>query len=116
MKKMKTSILIALTFIFTAASVNSYSKEATTKTSFKVWGNCESCKKRIEKAAKTDGVKSAIWDVDSKIITISFMSSKISIDQIQQNIAKVGYDTEKYASDSTAYIKLPQCCQYERKK
>ena len=30
-----------------------FAKDETTKASFKVNGNCESCKKRIEKAAKT---------------------------------------------------------------
>jgi copper chaperone CopZ len=93
-----------------------WARGETTKTSFKVSGNCDMCKKRIEKAAKVSGVKSADWNEETKIITVTFSPDKISVDQIQQNIAKVGYDTEKYKADEEGYNRLPQCCQYTRKK
>ena len=113
---MKKKIFILLTFLSILIPAIAFAGDATTKTTFKVWGNCEKCKKRIEKAAKTDGVKTAVWDVDKKIMTVSFIPSKITVDQIEQNIAKIGYDTEKYKGDEAAYNKLPQCCQYDRKK
>lgn len=113
---MKKKLLILLAFLCILIPSKIFAKDATTKTSFKVWGNCEQCKKRIEKAAKTDGVKTAEWSEDKKIITVTFVPSKVSVDQIQQNIAKVGYDTEKYKADEEAYNKLPHCCQYDRKK
>lgn len=112
---MQKNILILLTLMITFTSGNAFAKEETTKTSFKVWGNCDQCKKRIEKAAKTEGVKSAVWDEDSKMITVIFQPLKISVDIIQQNIAKSGYDTEKFKADDKDYNKLPQCCQYDRK-
>ncbi len=111
---MKNTILIALTILWTFTSLTSFAKDDFTKTSFKVWGNCDMCKKRIEKAAKTDGVKSAVWNEESKLITISFAPAKISVDKIQQNIANSGYDTEKYKANDSAYHQLPQCCQYDR--
>ncbi len=111
---MKNTILIYLTILWTFTSITTFAKDDFTKTSFKVWGNCDMCKKRIEKAAKTDGVKSAVWNEESKLITISFAPAKISVDQIQQNIANSGYDTEKYKANDSAYHQLPQCCQYER--
>lgn len=111
---MKQTILTMLTVMITLFSANTYAKDALTKATFKVSGNCESCKKRIEKAAKVEGVKTAGWNVETKIMTVEFAPSKITVDQIQQNIAKVGYDTEKYKADETAYKKLPHCCQYEK--
>ncbi|MEY3194639.1 MAG: hypothetical protein RIQ78_736, partial [Bacteroidota bacterium] len=39
---------------------------------FKVYGNCGMCEQRIEKAASIKGVKSADWDVDTKILSITF--------------------------------------------
>jgi len=84
--------------------------------SFKVFGNCGMCKKRIEKAALTEGVSSAAWDKDTKIMTVVYDSAKISNDQIQKNIATVGHDTEKMSADDKVYNKLPGCCLYERKK
>lgn len=102
------------TLFFTLFSVNMYAKDVITKTSFKVSGNCDMCKTRIEKAAKIDGVKNAVWDEETHLLTVAFAPTKVSVDQIQQNIAKAGYDTEKFKAIETDYKKLPQCCQYER--
>jgi copper chaperone CopZ len=82
--------------------------------SFKVYGNCESCKARIEKAAKAAGALKADWNVETKMIAVAFDPSKTSSDKIQQKIASVGHDTEKYQSLENAYNKLPGCCKYER--
>ncbi|HNE51121.1 MAG TPA: heavy-metal-associated domain-containing protein [Chitinophagales bacterium] len=91
-------------------------KAPMTKASFKVSGNCDSCKKRIEKAAKTDGVKKAEWEEASNILTVTFNPLKITIDQIEQNVAKAGHDTEKFKAEDAAYNNLPDCCHYDRKK
>lgn len=85
------------------------------KVNLKVWGNCEMCKETIETSLKVKGVKEADWNKDTKIITIAFDSTKISLDQIEKNVATVGYDNEKYRGDDGAYNNLPECCQYERK-
>lgn len=82
---------------------------------FKVWGNCEMCKETIEGSLKVEGITKADWNVDSKIITVSYDDKKISLDQIQKNIASVGYDNEKYKGDDKAYSELAGCCQYDRK-
>ena len=84
--------------------------------SIKVSGNCGMCKKRIEKAVKLEGVKSANWDSDLQVLAITYDSTKISNDEIQKKIAAVGHDTEKYRADDTVYRKLPGCCLYDRKK
>jgi periplasmic mercuric ion binding protein len=86
-----------------------------TTSTFKVWGNCEMCKETIEGSLKVTGVSKADWNVDTKMMTVSYDSSRISLDQIQKNIAGVGYDTEKYKGDDKAYHELAECCQYERK-
>lgn len=82
---------------------------------FKVWGNCEMCKETIEGSLKVEGVTKADWSPETKMIAVSFDTTKISLDQIQKNIAIVGYDNEKYKGDDKAYSGLPECCQYERK-
>ena len=47
---------------------------------------------------------------------MTYDESKTSNDKIQQKIAAVGYDTEKYAGDEKAYKALDECCQYDGKK
>jgi mercuric ion binding protein len=83
--------------------------------SFKVWGNCEMCEETIEGSLKVNGVAKADWSTETDMITVSYDSSRISLDQIHNKIAAVGYDTDKNKGDDKAYRGLPECCQYERK-
>lgn len=82
---------------------------------FKVAGNCGMCETRIEKAAKSvDGVTSAEWDKDTKMIEVSFDDTKADIQKIHEVIAGVGHDTELVKADDETYDNLPACCKYER--
>jgi len=119
---MKTTILNILTGIlilggvFFMVSCTSKS-EAGEKITFKVYGNCEMCKKTIEGSLKEfSGLSSASWDVDKKIITVSFDSSKTNLSEIHKQIASSGYDTELEKGNDVAYQNLQPCCQYDRKK
>lgn len=103
--------------IFLIAMISATVTFAREKTdTFKVYGNCGMCKKRIEKAAKLDGVVSAVWNVDTKILTVTYDEGKVSNDDLQKKIAAVGHDTEKYTAEDKVYEKLPGCCLYERRK
>lgn len=119
---MKTIKLITITYAFLILAVscnsgtNNESAINSNKTSsFKVWGNCNMCKETIESSLKVEGIAHADWNTESKVITISYDSTKISLGQIQKNIASVGYDNDAYKGDDKTYSKLPECCQYERK-
>jgi len=81
---------------------------------FFVKGNCESCKARIEKAAKDAGATSANWDAEKQTVILDFDSSKTSSDKILKKIADVGHDNEKYKASDSVYKKLPGCCLYDR--
>lgn len=81
---------------------------------FFVKGNCESCKARIEKAAKSAGANSAEWNAEKQTVTLNFDSSKTSADQILKKIAEVGHDNEKYKTTDDVYKQLPGCCLYDR--
>lgn len=82
---------------------------------FKVWGNCEMCKETIEGSLKIRPVQMAVWDVDTKMMTVRFDAEHITLDSIQKRIAMAGYDSEKFRGDEKAYADLPDCCQYPRK-
>ncbi len=80
---------------------------------FKVSGNCDQCKERIEMAAKSVfGVASAEWNAESKILKVRFDGTKTNSDQVQMAIAKVGHDTEKFKASENVYKSLPKCCLY----
>ena len=109
---MKTKILSVL-FVLGISSYSLFAGNNPEK--FKVAGNCGMCEARIEKAAKSvEGVTSAEWDQDTKMIEVSFDTGTTDIDAIQKAIAKVGHDTDKYSASDEVYDKLPACCKYER--
>ncbi len=123
--KLKKYIVIACAALAITSCGNkstTENKEASTFTAagmttstFKVWGNCEMCKETIEGSLKKDGIAKADWNVDTKTLAVEFDAAKISLDQIQKNVASVGYDNEKYKGDDKAYSELADCCQYDRK-
>jgi Cu(I)/Ag(I) efflux system membrane fusion protein len=85
------------------------------KSSFKVYGNCEMCKNTIENSLKgVDGVISANWNRDTKIILVNHNQEIIKLNDIKNKINSVGYDTEDMKASDHVYKTLPACCQYER--
>jgi mercuric ion binding protein len=86
------------------------------KYEFEVNGNCDMCQSRIQKAAfSVSGVKSATWSVETHQLNIILNEEKATILEVKKAIAKAGYDTEEVKATSESYIKLPGCCQYDRK-
>lgn len=84
--------------------------------SIKVKGINDSCKERIEKAAKSvDGVSAADWNLETKMLTVTFDDAKTDIDKIEMAIAKVGHDTPNHKADDEVYNKLPDDCKYREK-
>jgi copper chaperone CopZ len=104
--------IVTMTITFSA---NAQSRSSVKKETIKVYGNCEMCQSKIEKAAKTAGATTAKWDVDSKMLAVSYNTSKSSADKIEKAVAAAGYDTEHEVSTEDAFNTLPGCCQYERK-
>jgi periplasmic mercuric ion binding protein len=80
----------------------------------KVSGECGSCKKKIEAAAKKAGATYATWNVDAKELTIKYNNTSTNSAKIQKAVAEAGYDTPGYKATDEAYNKLDGCCQYER--
>lgn len=83
---------------------------------FKVWGNCEMCKSRIEKAVRAEGAATADWRTDTKLLTVTFDPSRTNVDAFSKKLAAAGHDTEKYRADDKTYNALADCCKYERRK
>jgi outer membrane receptor for ferrienterochelin and colicin len=92
------------------AQKNISAKDSTV--SFKVFGVCDQCKDRIEKAAKGKGVRSAVWDVDTKMLLLAFNPKLTSIEKVQDRIVAVGHDLENKKADDAVYKNLPSCCHY----
>jgi copper chaperone CopZ len=111
---MKTPIIYIALTLAAMSNSNAFAQKRTDK--IKVSGNCEMCARNIEKAAKTAGASKAAWNTDSHILTVTYKTSVTTTDSIEKQIAKVGYDTERYSGSMDAYNNLHECCKYENKR
>lgn len=91
-------------------------KSKNAKYDIEVNGNCEQCKKRIEKATyAVVGVKSAVWNIEDHNLHLIVNEEKTSLQEIKKALAKAGHDTDDVKATKEDYEKLHSCCQYERK-
>jgi mercuric ion binding protein len=115
MKKIIASLLAVL-FLFAGLSF------ATTSTSdaelfgkrrakIKTSAICSMCKANIENAlANKPGLYYYKLDTYTKILSVKYDDSIISLDQIKDLVNKAGYDADDMPADPTAYSKLAVCC------
>ena len=71
------------------------------------------CKNRIETAAYIKGVKFAEWNKETKVLKVSYKSTKVTEDDIHKAIAGVGHNTEKVKATQETIESLPGCCRYD---
>lgn len=110
MKKfLSTLIILVLIFL-----VSCKSKEVETQVH--VWGVCDLAKQKIDSAAKLPGVVKADWNKETRLLTLKFDTTKISLDNILKSVAMAGFDNERYFADDYTYEKLPDNCKYERRE
>lgn len=111
------NIVLGMMLLFVALSTQAQEKKnKNAKYNIEVNGNCEQCKKRIEKAAfSVAGVKSAEWHIDDHMLHLIINEEKCSVLDVKKAIAKIGHDTDEVKATVDVYEKLHSCCKYERK-
>ena len=83
----------------------------TATAQFKTSAVCDMCKARIEKSlAYEKGVQSAVLDVPSKILTVTYKTDKTTPATLRNAVQKTGYDADELTADARAYNRLPDCC------
>ena len=106
-------LIVFLTIVTSSFFVLAQEKEKDVVTEkYKVEGNCNMCKKRIENAAFVKGVKRAEWDKKTHELTVVYKPSKTNAEAILGSVAKVGHSSDKVEANTADYKKLPECCQY----
>lgn len=112
------NVVIGMMLLFVTLSAQAQDiKSKNAKYDIEVNGNCEMCKKRIEKAAfSVKGVKSADWHIDDHMLHLILNEEKSTITDVKKAVAKVGHDTDEIKATDEEYGKLHGCCLYERKE
>jgi mercuric ion binding protein len=106
-------LIVFLSIILSSFTVLAQDAKDVVTETYKVDGNCNMCKKRIEEAAFIKGVKRAEWDADKHTLVVTYKPSKTNADEVLASVAKAGYSSEKIQATETAYNKLPECCHYK---
>ena len=108
-----SKILVAITILLSFTSCDAQIKNAKVET-IKIYGNCDMCKKVIEKAGNFKKVAKVDWNADTKMATVTYDTKKTNQDAILKRIALSGYDSDKFLAPDNAYNNLPGCCHYDR--
>lgn len=107
----------ALCVAFFSILSTSLAQAQTVTETYKVNGECDMCKKNIEMACfALRGMKKASWNGDSLTLTVTFDPKKANKETILRRVAMAGYDNEAFQTAEVTYGKLPDCCQYDRKR
>ena len=112
---MKKIFLIVLIALFSGYIQAQEKKNKNANHTIEVKGNCEMCKKRIEKVAYgVPGVKSAVWNAEAQSLAVIVNEQKSTTREIEKAVAKAGHDTQNEKATAADYAKLHECCAYER--
>lgn len=111
------NLFLMLMLVIGFSTMAQEKKNKNAKHDVEVSGNCEMCKKRIEKAAfSVAGVKSAAWHADDATLHLILNEEKCTVDDVEKAVAKAGHDTKNVKAAEADYEKLHACCQYGRMK
>jgi mercuric ion binding protein len=112
---MKNLFIVMIVFLVSFSSLAQEKKNKNAKYNVEVNGNCDQCKKRIEKAAySVAGVKSADWSIEDHKLSLILNEEKSSVLDVKKAVAKVGHDTDEVKATDADYNNLHSCCLYER--
>src|SRR5688572_257178 len=114
MKSIVLSIVLASLFLLPSITSIAQNLNKDTTVVFKVSGECEMCKKRIETAAQGKGVSAAKWNISTKNLSLTYNPTKTRLQKVHDRIADVGHDTELKKAATSVYNALPECCLYRK--
>ncbi|ROL56529.1 heavy-metal-associated domain-containing protein [Bacteroidetes/Chlorobi group bacterium Naka2016] len=108
---MRTAVLAIISFAL--AFVLAFSQNQTLA-EIKTSAVCEHCKERIESNLKNvEGILKADLNLETKVLSVAYDSTKISLQEIRKKISRIGYDADDVKRDPKAYKKLPKCCRID---
>ena len=105
-------ILLMILPAFTASAQMNSNSSKDSSIQFKVFGVCILCKERIEGVLKVKGVRSAVWDIDSKQLSLVYNPALVSLVKLKNRIVNAGHDLIDRKAKNIIYSQLPACCHF----
>ncbi|MFL5773206.1 MAG: TonB-dependent receptor domain-containing protein, partial [Flavisolibacter sp.] len=109
---MKFLLPAVFMLLFLAGTFAGNAQSNSETISFRVNGVCVQCQQRIQKSLRIKGVKTSSWDVNTKMLTVTFNPDLVSPNRLHETVAAVGHDTEIKKAEDKTYNALPECCHY----
>lgn len=107
MKKLIVLNVVLFTMLFTDKTFAQ--KQRTQTVSIRTSAECAICKKKIETLLYNEnGVKKANADLETKTVTVTFDSRKISEDNIRMIISNAGYDADSIPANNKALQRVKE--------
>ncbi len=91
-------------------------KEKAAMKSYVIASNpqCDMCVAKIEGTiGAMKGIRLVRVDLAQSNVIVKYAPDKISLDEIKQKIAGLGYDADEVKANPEAYKALPDCCKKE---
>lgn len=119
MKKNIILSVIGIVFTFVLFSCKSSSTAATktegksiyTSSMIKSSPQCDMCIVKIEgQVGAMKGVRSVRVNLADKTIAVKYATDKVSLSDIRNKIASIGYDADDVKASEEVYNDLPVCC------
>jgi copper chaperone CopZ len=115
---MKNIVTLSLSLVLTLfVSLNVFAGNETETLNVKTNAVCGECKTRIEgNVVKLKGVKNAILNLDTKVLTVTYNKEKVTSADIKKAVTETGYSADEVAGNDKARANLPHCCQADGHK
>jgi copper chaperone CopZ len=96
MRLLKIMVVMLISTVFTTMALAQKPGKNTSEVVYKVSIDCEGCKKKIEKnIAFEKGVKDLRIDMQKKLVTVVFDSTKTNGEKLKAAIEKLDFSVEK---------------------
>ncbi len=106
-----TTLVLAVFLLVSNVSFSQNVKKNEKEIKITTSAVCGMCKTRIEEGlAFEKGIKDAVLDLDTKVLTVVYNTKKTNEEQILTLINNMGYDANDTRANPEAYNKLPACC------
>lgn len=109
---MKNIIVLIAILIGNFTLVASEKDPKTITVRFGVASVCGTCEKTIEKAMDVKGVVAADYNLETKMLEVTYRPAKISETDLHRLLNEVGYDTDSSKATDEQYSKVHHCCKY----
>lgn len=84
------------------------------RVAIKTSSQCGSCETIMREALSSlEGVDRASLDIETQVLTVIYLPTKVGVSDIKKTISEAGYDADELKANPEVHNNLPGCCQQD---